>query len=164
MEGRYIRRWQSYLLGFGLVALLVASFTACGRSAPATSVTSLFATDALYVEVMQHVATPYQDQSIFSRTIRDKTTIAQVRQDIASVDITSPDAVFYCPVGLLNYSVYNLKFYQAANLVDVVTINATDCQFIKVKDIGTGATEEHCCPGSDFWTQLRQLTGAPLPE
>jgi hypothetical protein len=163
MEGRYTRRWRSYLLGIGLVALLVASFTACGRPVPATSATSLFSTDALYVEVMQHVTSPYQDSSIFSRTIRDETTIAQVRQDIASVTIVSPNALFGCPIGLPQHFIYTLKFYQAVRLVEVVTIDATDCEFIQVKDAGADAATVRCCPGSDFWTRLQQATGAPLP-
>src|SRR5690242_4934066 len=92
MEGRYTRRWRTCLLGIGLVTLLVASLSACSRPAPATSVTTLYSTDALYVEVTQHVASPYQDSFVFSRTIRDETTIMQVRQDIASVNIVSPNA------------------------------------------------------------------------
>jgi hypothetical protein len=124
----------------------------------------LFSTDALYVEVMQHVATPYQDQSVFSRTMRDEATMAQVWQDIASVTIVSPNALFSCPIGLPQHFIYTLEFYLAARLVEVVTIDAMDCEFIKVKDAGTGATVERCCPGSDFWMRLQQATGAPLPE
>lgn len=126
--------------------------------------TSLFSTDALYVEVTQHVASPYQDSFVFSRTIRDETTIMQVRQDIAAITTTPPNAVFNCQIGLMQYYVYTLQFYRAARLVEVVTIDATDCEFIKVKDAGTGTTEDRCCPGADFWTRLQQATGAPFPE
>lgn len=163
MEGRFTRRWRSYLLGIGLVALLVASLSACGRPAPSTRVTSLFSTDALYVEVTQHIGTQYQDPTVFSRTIRDDSIIARVRQDIASVSIVSPDELFSCPIGVLQYYTYTLKFFQAARLVEVITIDATNCEFIQVKDTGTGTTEDRCCPGEDFWTRLQQATDAPLP-
>ncbi len=164
MQGRHCWRWRPYLLGIGLVALLVASVTACGRPPASTAVTSLFSADALYVEVTQHGGTQYQDPTVYTRTIRDETTITQVRQAIASVKVVPPNAIFNCPIGLMQYYVYTLKFYQTARLVEVVTIDATDCEFIQVKDAGTGATLDRCCPGLDFWTWLQQATGAPLPD
>jgi hypothetical protein len=169
--------WGCRLVALMLVAVMILSgLIGCSESSttavnPSTTSTPMpmSTSDVLTILVEEHWdPSTYRfagrAPTVFAGTIRDSAPIARVRQAIASVAVSSPDATFNCPTYWLPYYSYSIQFFHDGKAVEDVSIDATACEFISVRDADKAAVTTRCCPGSDFWTRLQQATGAPLPE
>lgn len=156
------RRWGEYLIDIAFFAALVTGLIACGQ---ASSPNAPISADTLVVRVVQHTFTPHPptpatdtEAEVFSRSIDESSAIAQVQSLITSMAAVSPTAVFNCPNSSLRYYSYDLRFFSANKLVEDAAVDVEKCQFVRVDQ-----NTIRCCPTSDFWASLHQLTGAPLP-
>ena len=156
------RLGREHLVGIALFAALLVGLIACGRtSSPGASISA----DTLVVRVVQRSITPHPptpatvtESEVFSRSIDDSRAITQVQSLITSMAVVSPTAVFNCPNSSLQYYSYDLRFFGANRLVEDAAVDVEKCQFVRVDQ-----NTIRCCPTSDFWASLHQLTGAPLP-
>ncbi len=168
MEGYHVRCGFGRLVSFSFAAMiLVAVLAACDSSA--SGITSLESStgDSLRITVVREtssVPSPNSSIIVFSRTIEDNSAIEQIRHAIESLAVVPPDVHLNCPMFVLPYKSYRLQFSYADQLTQVVTIDATQCAAVRVRDADKAGGITRCCPDGHFWTQLNQATGAPYPS
>lgn len=151
-----------HLLAFSACALLLGSLlAACGTSAPLDSPP---AADELRVNVTRFntVASPPASAVVFLTTTTDPSTIRAVQADLQDIPLIKPNESLNCSTNGPVYYSYTLTFSSNGVVVEQAAAQAPACP---IWTITTSRGSAHRFEVStQFWTRLRQETGAPLPQ